>query len=321
MGSWNKTCGLSRLPIFSGEDVYVFFLTPNLYHDRCYATALWRPLLVNLEAKYNDYGGFEDYPDDFVSGGILETLKKNIQPMAQGSNVYHDIAVTPDDDMTLEDIQEAIHEGRLFLKVNGQTTVPSNVSDLNPVNIIDSVFLRKDVVDHIINNYQYDRYVGQDKGTHGWGNSYVIGSFKECIDIIPKFAELLWDTLNAKDAVGVYRSASLDFLHSDPEMKMLHWHVTDSNYRFLQFFDPFWVCRELVASGTVTKEEFIEVAVSLYTSHVRGSLINTFMEMTRGVWAPGCHEGSQSDCYKEYRLLMEAMTQVIVKHEIPENDD
>ena len=49
-------------------------------------------------------------------------------------------------------------------------------------------------------------------------------------------------------------------------------------------------------------------AESLLTDYLKGQYIDAFMEATRKNWAPGGHEGSQSQSADEYRLLMKAMT-------------
>ena len=47
-------------------------------------------------------------------------------------------------------------------------------------------------------------------------------------------------------------------------------------------------------------------AEALLTDYLKGQYINAFMESTRKNWAPGGHEGSQSQEVDEYRLLIKA---------------
>jgi hypothetical protein len=76
MGCWNKTCGLSNLPILHGERTYVFVMEQvNSVGDHCYSTHLYRPVLLPFESTYNDYGGGED--EHFRADEILcEVLEK-----------------------------------------------------------------------------------------------------------------------------------------------------------------------------------------------------------------------------------------------------
>lgn len=65
MGCWNGTCGISNLPILSGEKVLLFVLEGNKYEDSmgggfCYTTDRYRPVGVPIHGAYNDYGGIEN---------------------------------------------------------------------------------------------------------------------------------------------------------------------------------------------------------------------------------------------------------------------
>lgn len=64
MGCWNKTCGLTNLPIYSGDEIVWFLLvaTPTLRARDSYASAQWEMIPVPVYGKYDDYGFME--PDD-----------------------------------------------------------------------------------------------------------------------------------------------------------------------------------------------------------------------------------------------------------------
>lgn len=300
MGSWNKTCGLTRLPIIAGEDVYVFFLRERKgYIDRCYSTALWEPNLLNFQAKYNDYGGIEDVVEGNHTEALVQSMRLIIKPMEQGENQHHDIPVDPKT-ITLEGMQEAIHENRLFQSAYGDSQY-----------LIDSTFIRKDIVDKIMNEYTFESYVGSGKGDCGYGNNYRMSSFKEYFDALPGFLSNVWDRLTAEyenEDDKVF--ARLRPFDTDPGYETMEYSLNSifgyRNHRMFNTVD-LWMIISILLDGGKKKDEFIKALTPLFESVLRGSLLNSFMEMTRQIWAPGCHEGSQSQNYDEYRFLIHAM--------------
>lgn len=67
MGSWNGTCGLTQLPIHSGDPVKLVFLKKSSYAEDsfkgggfCYEDRLFEPLFTPIEGIYNDYGCIEN---------------------------------------------------------------------------------------------------------------------------------------------------------------------------------------------------------------------------------------------------------------------
>lgn len=67
MGCWNATCGLSNLPIQTGDDVLLFVLAESNLgsHDKfgggfSYPNGRYRPIGLPVHGEYNDYGGIEN---------------------------------------------------------------------------------------------------------------------------------------------------------------------------------------------------------------------------------------------------------------------
>lgn len=65
MGCWNGTCGISNLPIKSGEKIALFVIERNKYAETnsggfCYATDQYSPVTIPILGEYNDYGGIEN---------------------------------------------------------------------------------------------------------------------------------------------------------------------------------------------------------------------------------------------------------------------
>jgi hypothetical protein len=303
MGCWNKTCGLSNLHITAGSDVYVFVLEESTDKtDRCYSTAFWRPLILPFSSKYNDYGGGEE------SSGpgfqlIMDGIANRPVEMEVGKNEYHDIAVKSDG-FGEEQFFESVHENRLFTsyRPGGKETM------------IDFVMMRKDIVDHILENRVIEQYVGEGKGTSGYGNSYIHYKFEDILKDMPEFLDEIIklttphtgegaDALNRMSARMMMRGFSgvFDYNHTNRVSK---W-VRSDDYRFSSIVDVSEQVTELLKSDNRTKAE------ALLTEYLKGQYINGFMEATRKNWAPGGHEGSQSQEVDDYRLLINAMTTVL----------
>jgi len=118
MGSWDGCCGISKLPINSGNEVVDFLIGEVVeYRDRgflCDVNDLWTPLTIQTYGTYDDYGWIVPEPgwhNDYVK----RILHHHAVDLAQGENPYHDIAVHRET-LDYEQAQEAMHEGRLYLK-------------------------------------------------------------------------------------------------------------------------------------------------------------------------------------------------------------
>lgn len=75
MGSYNQTCGLTQLPISSGQKVVAFILEKTYEMDHAtgtsYPTDLWAPFSLPLYGEYDDYGSLEGIDSDSFSGRHL----------------------------------------------------------------------------------------------------------------------------------------------------------------------------------------------------------------------------------------------------------
>ncbi len=310
MGSWNKTCGLSNLHIRSGDEVYVFVLEESTDKtDRCYSTAFWRPLLLPFTSKYNDYGGGEDSAGPGLQL-ILDGISDRLVEMDVGENTSHDIPVKKIG-FGEEQFFETVHESRLFTKSWGRS-----VSTM-----VDYVMIRKDIVDHILNNRVIEDYVGNSKGTGGWGNNYNFYKFDDILKDIPEFMNKLEKITSVKKYEGkpvditedqansylvgrlISQGLGMVFDYDHPN-KVTKWLRGDS-YRFSSIVDVKTEILELLKTGKRPEAELLLI------EHLKGQYINSLMECTRKNWAPGGHEGSQSQDADGYRLLINAMTVVL----------
>jgi len=300
MGCWNKTCGLSNLPILHGERTYVFVMEQvNSVGDHCYSTHLYRPVLLPFESTYNDYGGGEDSSGvgfDLIMAG----LKKSLIEMPVGENPYHDIAVTKDA-FDEELFFESVHERRL--KTTDDYGKPQN---------IEFTMFRKDIVDAILDTYVIEDYVGPDKGTTGYKNSYVTYKFADLIADIPMLISALKDRYAGRyDMMGMGSIV----VPSTIDTHLRVWLRNNESYRFSSLIYINELLVDMLEAGDDQR------AVELLTEHLKAIFVNNFMEITRKSWMPQCGEGSQYQDPAPYRVLMAAMDYMLKQIEKDEDDE
>lgn len=297
MGCWNKTCGLTNLPIMSGERTYVFILEREKeIDDHCYATHLYRPLLLPFESTYNDYGGGEDsagaaYPV------IMDAIKQHLVEMPVGENEYHDIAVSRAE--WGEDLFfNSVHERRLRIHYSYQGETE-----------LEFVMMRQDVVDDLILTYEFDEYVGEHKGHTGYNNSYKRYRFVDVLNSVNAFLDAAIYTM--KDQAWSWTRMDMvafRMLEADSKNLAAKWLRNELGYRFSSIVPVRDLIMEMLSKGD---ERAREAAGELLVTHLRGMFVNSFMEMNRKSWIPGGHEGSQRQEYEPYRALMASMNRVM----------
>lgn len=295
MGCWNKTCGLTNLPIMSGEKTYVFVLERvKEIQDHCYSTHLYRPLLLPFVSTYNDYGGGEDSQGSaFVA--VMEGIKRCLVEMPLGENKYHDIAVNKDA-WDEELFFQSVHENRLRVKYgyDGETEVGF-------------VMMRKDVVDDLVNNYEFEEYLGEGKGSTGWKNSYERYRFADVLNDVDAFVDAAMRIMKEEG----WKWPRMDMIafrrQEEPGVRnrVAEWLRHDLGYRYSSIVRIRDHIIELLVEGDR------DLACELLIEHLRGMFVNTFMEITRKSWIPGSQEGSQGQEYAPYRALMASMNRVM----------
>ena len=300
MGCWNKTCGLSNLPILHGERTYVFVMErENKVDSHCYSTHLYRPVLLPFESTYNDYGGGED-SSGIGFGLIMAGLKKSLIEMPEGENKYHDIAVTKaafDEELFFD----SVHERRL--KTTDYYGKPRN---------IEFTMFRKDVVDAILNTYVIEEYVGENQGTTGYKNSYTTYKFADLIADIPMLISALKDRYAGRyDMMGMGGIV----VPSTIDTYLRVWLSNNESCRFSRLIYINEVLCDMLEKGDDQR------AVELLTEHLKAIFVNNFMEITRKSWMPQGGEGSQNQDPAPYRVLMAAMDKVLTKIENPNDEE
>lgn len=304
MGCWNKTCGLSNLHINAGMPVYVFVLEDKRDDSNCYATSLFRPLLLPFESEYNDYGGGEN-SSGVALPFVLKGIKDQLVEMPLGENQYHDIEVTKEKfDEAL--FFEAVHEGRL--SIQGRYSV-------DPTRLQFTMF-RKDIVDNILAKREIIEYVGDGKGNYARYDgemNYNRYFFKDIVaDIKPMLEEVKAKIAEAKEegeAMADYMLFSgFDALFDwKSPNKAARWMRGD-NYRYSRIVDMQYCIRYAFKSDSDVALDKLAELIEVY---LMGKFIDSFMEAARKTWIPGGHEGSQSQSGGALRLLGASINQVL----------
>lgn len=261
MGSWNSTCAITNLPIFYGEEVYVFLLQAKpIPTSKCYPDFLYGVLPIHFEGTYDDYGAVEN-----CKGPLLNTLMNIIMDnlVEMPLSDYDKVKVTKSN-LNVKTLFEFDHLRTLF--VNEYKKVA-----------LTHIQIKKHVLDTIIREYKvtiynpkYDvnkPYGGDNVGTINVGYDYLYNAVNEYI--IP----LQEDVLNQKHDWYIQEK----FFTMD---NVRHGLIT-TPYRLLMSF----LNGEL---ENVTTNDFIHQNIVDY-------ILNKYMEDSRGVWTPSSGAGSQDD--------------------------
>jgi hypothetical protein len=297
MGCWNKTCGLSNLYITDNEPVYTFVLLQNDSEGRCYNTSFYTPVIVPFECKYDDYGGGTD-----AHGFVLAPLMEAIDKLR---------VKEPDDEvLTVDAFFELVHDGLTHKNFWGNER------------LVDFVMMRKDLVDHILDTWVREEYVGDYSPT-----GYISYTYANALSFIPEFIGVL--TTAVVEVVGD-RGIKDNALYSLFKMSSRSslWTIfaeTKDSYNLVYLalrndiqsdaFVPNFYLIDLIAEGRR------DDAITFVTDYLKGTFINSLIDSTRRQWLPGCHEGSQSNYHDGYRVLIDATAKILDAEEVCWDDE
>ena len=340
MGSWNGTCGLSGLPIISGEEIYVFPIIEGYSGSFCYATALYNPMIIPFRAKYNDYGAGEECAGPALDM-IINNIKSELIELQVGENEYHDIAVKREG-FDAEKFFEVVHKKRLRVS-NPLKAYPDQKKHRN----IFFTMVRKDVVDRLWNEWTFDHYKMKDtiipEGFET--DKYYIKNitYAKLAEQIPNFMEFCSNYENNKLVAKISTDIDKTIKDEDPDAELKRKKLEEFYVKYYFFSgsrdhilsDTFGhVFSSDYASGKfenshIFKEKILskyfdgdkEGAYELMCETLVGIMINSFMECTRKVWLPVMHQGSQSEEYTEYKLMNKIMTDVMKARESQYEED
>lgn len=335
MGCWNGTCGLSGLPIISGEEVYIFPIVESYRDSFCYSTALYNPTIIPFRAKYNDYGAGEECHGVALEL-IMDGVRKNLIELEVGENKYHDIAVKREG-FDIDKFFEVVHEKRL--RVNNLLRAYPDQPKYKEVFF---TMVRKDVVDRLWNEWTFDWYKRKDaeipEGFETDDYYFKNVTYAKLSGLIPDFMEFcankksprlgsVNDIIKDDDPDGQKKRNILTDLFMrqyffegsrDHILSDTFGHAFGNGYagggfaHIVNFSDPIL---EMFISGNK------DGAYELMREALLGKMVNSFMEATRKVWLPVMHQGSQSEEYDEYRLMNTITTDVMNEREKDYEDD
>lgn len=327
MGSWHGTCGLTNLPITSGDEMFVFPILETHSDSMCYSTALYRPSVLPFRAKYNDYGAGEE--NHGVGLDILiDGIRKQLIELEVGENTYHDIAVKKKD-FNVHTFFEACHKGRLFFDNPMRGYHPEQ-----PRIGVFFTMIRKDVVERLWSEWKFDMW--KPKHLRQGSNDYYEKdmTYARLADIIPEYMEHC--ATRDKNSIKIANLVKFtsEKVYSDEQLPILDDYFTRYNFfnqnqdhllsgSFGHAFDGAGYSGGGFARFADVKDHVLdhylsgdkETAYELMRECLIGIMINSFMECIRKVWLPPMHQGSQSECYDEYKLFYTISNDVIKERE------
>lgn len=365
MGCWNHTCAVSNLHVRAGQEVMVFLLLKNHNTDDssfCYGNALFDVMPLPFYGKYDDYGGVEEC-HGFGLPIILHELKQRLYKFGQGPNEYHDCEVTPEN-LTIEKLFEADHENRLGIQdpnrwnsdeydirelekkrdENGLTEsqqyeldrLAAKIKRQDTFRQVTHVVVHGDVAKAIMEKWYIEDYVGDGKGTTGYGNNYNNIYFKDLIGFIPAYVE----KKKAQQEERERQLAELEAKGGDPASERALWRIMDTVDRD-EWNSPNLAARWMnyVDSsgssnvwGLIPVKEYISDYVeakdwdglAAFTKEVlTASWINAFMTHTRKIWVKQTGQGSQNSDPLGYKVLAQATLDILEaeRREYGEDED
>lgn len=341
MGSWNHTCAVSNLHITAGKDVVVFLLLKNHTENSfCYGNALYSVIPLPFYGKYDDYGGVEDC-NGFGLPIILNAIKERLYKFGQGPNECHDCEVNKEN-FTIEKLFEADHEDRLGiedpyrydndlyskrelekkLEEKGLTDsqqyeldrLAAKIKKVDTFRQVTHVVVHGDIFKSIIEKWYIEDYVGEGKGTTGYGNNYNYIYFKDLISHISEYVQtkrLAKEELNREtDISHKVKRILYDIGNSD-------WNSPNLAARWMGYFG-----RDSSGSvwGLIDVQEYVRNYIdnndwdglTKFTHEVlTAAWINSFMSYTRKIWVKQSGQGSQNSEPLGYKVLANAVLDIL----------
>lgn len=304
MGSWYKTCGLTQMPIFSGEEVITFYLLERPFQIEAmtsYSCGYWSYVPLPFYGTYDDYG-FLDMKDG--QDWKLKELKKAYgryvvvrEPEGQfcdnwrvDENVFDDY----------EKLKDAIHRGRLYLNLYGEKN-----------SCFSFVMFEKKTFDILTAPYKPEKL------------ATIIKEFFDFYNEKIKAEEIDQSTLSGSEKeIAAVKAAmrNLDGISSsyiDEFCKNKKINGWDSIEKWVL---NFWANSSMISSeatGFGTSNflmNFRELMNSNdpninYRELVDGYLANIIMSRLRKQWYPAGHEGSQDQLNPDHKVFMKAFKQ------------
>lgn len=299
MGCWHETCGISNLPIKGGDEVVIFVLTNNYSSIEMIdeSVSLYSVLPIPFYGIYNEYGGADNCYGNELNL-VMDSLKKSLVEIDEGTNKYHEIDVKRDN-FSVDKFFEACAEHRM--------KVETNCVEFS----VDRVMIRKDVFDHILDNYQFKEWISER-------HDYMNYKFSDIISDLPEFVRRAKvKIMSEMDDLGCI-SSSYRYITPfrglftknailEPEMNLADiWMKRMDSYEFTSpIFNP------TESSIDLLQNKSEDEVITFLTEYVKCLVIDSFLRETRKMWIPQAGKGSQNDEHAPYRVLISAMNKVL----------
>ena len=298
MGSWNSTCGVTQLPICTGDQVALFLLIDNTLssswdtNGHCYSNHYWTPRTIQLYGTYDDYGGYE-IEDGWNLQFSIKCLQADVLEMTLGDNEYHDIEVTKEKINDWGFIQTAIHDNRLLVTSRGGNRH------------IGLMAVHRHVFDELVNHIH-----------DVWDGKFNIATIKEASgDYIQQLREHLENPDFFQDAGSkkIAISAGLDisdrFLMFHPKRNIFGDYFESTGQSHLSsILGVHQIYRNLLAENLNSPE--IDDIITEMSKYV---MFHSMFSQMRKTWMPQAGAGSQSEELEVYETAISAATEVIKK--------
>ena len=310
MGSWNGTCGITRLPILSGEPIIALLIAEAGYGNKreagyhCYVNDLFCPIVLPFKGTYNDYGSITDISET----PLIEISLRSFGPAKESFEEW---------------IYNHVTEGTVFIKED----------DKDKKRAVGLWMCRQDILDIVYKNGGVYKNYEKVDGTYKHVKENMIERVKR------DFNDLYNKILENKNLLAYYYEDKTP----DPENKEEMSIASAARFKYtynIEFGDRdnaanyilgisgfagnailqthrFEIYREYLkylvykdyGIDSQEVEEVREAVVSFY-------LINNLMISNRISLAPQCGAGSQQDELGMYRKMNAAMTKAMynIKH-------
>ena len=305
MGSWLKTCGLTGLPIYWDEEVYVFILEQQLCPDNLTTMALYKPVLLPFLAKYDDYGlvdNFDSKAFDIVFEGVKSCLVD-----IDGSNEPGQMAISKNT-FTPEVFFTSMREKRLFVdalpypitkKVPIVHKNGLQVFERSRFSKLDFVLMKKSAVDSVlatfpVMNLSFEELLYQGK------------------ILLQRMQEYLYKETDLSLVESKLNNINTRFFYvKEDNLSLFYRILSDKTYSSSGVVKPF--------AALLHDNNLDEACLQQFLT---GIVIDSLLDETRKIWKPGFHEGCQKEAMTAYKVLLSVTDNEIERlSKIEEDDD
>lgn len=286
MGCWNKTCGVTNLPIFWNQEVVWFLLVQNPRGDvrSCYSNGHWEMIPLPIYGKYDDSGWIEPHPGQEWK---LELFK---QHFADRLVKLNDEVKEDSPFISFEVLNESFRENSFAMrdykyerKTGNRINVDCKFADF---------FVHRDTFDELTANQQGpwsdDVYTRQEieeniKLYNAWFDAKIAATTDE---------DKLWQLKYIRSEGNLYGEELTEFVKTLPRQPKYEHNFAGSGYL------RYWSGKCGSESGYITNR-FVYSCVDHvpFKERMDAYLFHTVMDGLRKSYYPQGHEGSQDDMW------------------------